>query len=178
MASISPRAAKAHAAKTLKKLEGMARDTLTMVKGGKNPYLSIPTRTMANVRFNEKRQVIELKGDKQKRYFFNVGQAKRFMQMFLVANACKELIGVDKTTSIRDLYYMTKHTLGTSRQNTFEEQEESDPIIEDLEGTIDALRQERNLFASNRGTLVVEQTYVHGGSGVDERRIGTGAGSR
>ncbi len=177
MASISPRVAKAHAAKTLKKLEGMAKDTLTMVKGGKNPYLSIPTRTLANVRFNEKSQVIELKGDKQKRYFFNVGQAKRFMQMFLVANACKELIGVDKTTSIRDLYYMTKHTLGTSRQNTFEEQEESDPIIEDLEVTIDALREELNLFASNRGSLVGQVTLVDAGDVIDGRRMGSGGWS-
>src|SRR5258708_18943687 len=148
-----------------------------MVKGGKNPYMSIPTRTLANVRFNQKNQVIELKGDKQKRYFFNVGQAKRFMQMFLVAKACKDLIGVDKTTSIRDLYYMTKHTLGQSRQNTFEEQEESDPVIEDLEVTIDALREELNLFASNRGALVGEITLRDAGDTIDGRRMGSGGWS-
>src|SRR5215831_2203939 len=147
-------AADAHATKTVKKLETLAKDTLSFVKNGKNPYLSVPTRTLANVRFNQKSQVIELKGDKQKRYFFNVGQAKKFMQTFLVASACKELINLGKTTSIRDLYYMTKHTLGESRQNTFEEQEESDPVIEDLEVTVDALREELNLFASNRGALV------------------------
>src|SRR5260370_17755624 len=155
----------------------MARDPLTMVKGGKNPYLSVATRTLAHVRFNQKNQVIEVKGGKQKRYFFNVGQAKRFMQMFLVANACKEVIGVDKTTSIRDLYCMTKHTLGESRQNTFEEQEESDPIIEDLEVTVDALREELNLFASNRGSLVGEVTLVDAGDVIDGRRMGSGGWS-
>jgi DNA topoisomerase VI subunit A len=167
----------AYATKTIKKLEGMAKDTLGTVKSGKNPYLAVPTRTLANVRFNEKSKVIELKGDKQKRYFFNVGQAKKFMQTFLVANACKELIEHDKTTSIRDLYYITKHTLGESRQNTFEDQEESDPIIEDLEVTIDALREELNLFASNKGSLVGEITIVDKGDVIDARRMGSGGWS-
>jgi DNA topoisomerase-6 subunit A len=167
----------AHAAKTLRKLEGMAKDTLATVKGGKNPYLAVPTRTLANVRFNDKKQIIELKGDKQKRYFFNVGQAKKFMQSFLVANACRELLEEDKTTSIRDLYYITKHTVGDSKQNTFEEQEESDPIIEDLEVTIDALREELNLFASNKGSLVGELTLVDKGDTIDARRMGSGGWS-
>src|SRR5499427_4908651 len=170
-------AADAHATKTVKKLETLAKDTLSFVKNGKNPYLSVPTRTLANVRFNQKSQVIELKGDKQKRYFFNVGQAKKFMQTFLVASACKELINLGKTTSIRDLYYMTKHTLGESRQNTFEEQEESDPVIEDLEVTVDALREELNLFASNRGALVGELTLRDAGDTIDGRRMGSGGWS-
>src|ERR1700737_3392717 len=170
-------AANPHAAKTVKKLEGLAKDTLQLVRGGKNPFLSVPTRTLANVRFNEKSQLIELKGDRQKRYFFNVGQAKKFMQTFLVASACKELIGVGKTTSIRDLYYMTKHTLGESRQNTFDEQEESDPVIEDLEVTVDALREELHLFASNRGALVGELTLRDAGDVIDGRRMGSGGWS-
>jgi DNA topoisomerase-6 subunit A len=169
--------AKKAAAKTIDKLEGMAKETLQMVKTGKSPYLQVPTRTLANVRFNEKSRLIELKGDRQKRYFFNVGQAKKFMQTFLVADACKELIGSGKTTSIRDLYYMTKHTLGETRQNTFEEQDESDPIIEDLEVTIDALREELHLFASNKGSMVGELTIVDDGNVIDCRRMGSGGWS-
>jgi DNA topoisomerase-6 subunit A len=126
---------------------------------------------------NRKKKIIELKGDRQKRYFFNVGQAKKFMQTFLIANACKELIGEDKTTSIRDLYYMTKHTFEGSKQNTFEEQDESDPVIEDLEVTIDALREELNLFASNKGSMVGEITVVDKGDTIDARRMGSGGWS-
>lgn len=160
--------------RTAKKLEQLAKDTLGQVRSGKNPAVAIPTRTLANVRFNAKKQIIEMGGDKQKRYFFNVGQAKKFMQTFLVANACKELIASEKTTSIRDLYYMTKHTLGESRQNTFEEQEESDPIIEDLEVTVDALREELHLFATSRGSMVGELTIVDNGDTIDLRKMGSG----
>ena len=169
--------AKKAASHTSRKLEDLAKNTLQMVKGGKSPFLEVPTRTLANVRFNEKKKIIELKGDKQKRFFFNVGQAKKFMQTFLLANACKELIAVGKTTSIRDLYYMTKHTLGESNQNTFEEQEESDPIIEDLEVTVDSLREELHLFASNRGSMVGELTLVDQGDTIDLRRMGSGGWS-
>src|SRR6476619_6299862 len=163
--------------KTAAKIEKLAQGILKTVKGGKNPFLEIPVRSLANVTFSEKKRLVELGNQKQKRYFFNVSMAKKFMQTFLVSEACKELIDSGKTTSIRDLYYITKHTLGDTRQNTFEEQDESDPIIEDLEVTVDALREELNLFASNKGSLVGEITIVDKGDTIDARRMGSGGWS-
>jgi DNA topoisomerase-6 subunit A len=162
------------AKKTNAKLVRLAEAVVQQVKSGKNPHVDVPTRTLANVRFNQKSRIIELGNDKQKRLFFNVAQAKKFMQTFLVGSACQELLGSGKTTSIRDLYYLTKHTIGDARQNTFEEQEESDPIIEDLEVTIDALREELHLFASNKGNLVGEITLLDSGDTIDARRMGSG----
>jgi DNA topoisomerase-6 subunit A len=99
------------------------------------------------------------------------------MQTFLVSEACRELIESGKTTSIRDLYYMTKHTLGETKQNTFEEQEESDPIIEDLEVSIDSLREELHLFATGRGSMVGPLTIRDSGDTIDLRRMGSGGWS-
>src|SRR6185436_17919557 len=140
--------------KTVAKIEKLAESVLKTVGSGKNPALDIPVRSLANVSWSEKRRLVELGAQKQKRYFFNVSMARKFMQTFLVSEACKELIDAGKTTSIRDLYYMTKHTLGERRENTFEEQAESDPIIEDLEVTVDALREELHLFADPKGAMV------------------------
>ncbi len=163
--------------RTIGKIEKLADSVLKAAKGGKNPFVEIPIRSLANVKFNEKKRLIELKGLKQKRYFFNVSMAKKFMQTFLVSEACKELIDSGKTTSIRDLYYMTKHTLGETKQNTFEEQEESDPIIEDLEVAIDALREELHLFATGRGSMVGPITIRDSGDTIDLRRMGSGGWS-
>jgi DNA topoisomerase-6 subunit A len=69
---------------------------------------------------------------------------------------------------------MTKHTIGRTSENTFDGQEESDPIIEDLEVTISALREELHLFASNRGSMVGEITFVDAGDTIDARRQGSG----
>jgi DNA topoisomerase-6 subunit A len=160
--------------KTAQKIEKLADVVLKTVKGGKNPFLEIPIRSLANVKFNEKRRLIELGSQRQKRYFFNVSMAKKFMQTFLVSDACKELIDSGKTTSIRDLYYITKHSIGDTKQNTFEEQEESDPVIEDLEVALDALREELHLFASRKGSMVGPITIRDTGDTIDLRRMGSG----
>ena len=160
--------------KTVGKIEKLAESVLKATKGGKNPFVEIPIRSLANVRFNEKKRVVELGGQRQKRYFFNVSMAKKFMQTFLVSDACKELVESGKTTSIRDLYYITKHTIGDTKQNTFEEQDESDPIIEDIEVALDALREELHLFASRKGTMVGPITIRDSGDTIDLRRMGSG----
>ena len=86
---------------------------------------------------------------KQARTFFNVGMAKKFMQTVLVADALAELQRADLTTSLREIYYRTKHTMKGSHENTFDNQNESDPLIEDLEVTLAALREELHVRAEN-----------------------------
>jgi DNA topoisomerase-6 subunit A len=160
--------------KTAAKIEKLAHGVLKTVEKGQNPSLDIPVRSLANVSWSDKRRLIEMGRQKQKRYFFNVSMAKKFMQTFLVSEACKELIESGKTTSIRDLYYITKHSIGSTRQNTFEEQDESDPIIEDLEVALDALREELHLFASRKGSMVGPITIRDTGDTIDLRRMGSG----
>jgi DNA topoisomerase VI subunit A len=160
--------------KTIEKIDKLAETVLRTVKGGENPFLEIPIRALSNVAFNTRKRLIELGKQRQKRYFFNVAMAKKFMQTFLVSDACKELIESGKTTSIRDLYYITMPTIGETKQNTFEEQDESDPIIEDLEVGLDALREELHLFASRKGTMVGPITIRDSGDTIDLRRMGSG----
>ena len=78
---------------------------------------------------------VEMGHNKQSRNFFNYGQAKRFMQTMLVASKCKELVEMGKTASIRQIYYLAKHTIKGTNEKTFDDQSESDPVIEDLEGS-------------------------------------------
>lgn len=162
------------AKKTLAKIEKLAKAVIQDVRKGHEPSIEIPLRSLSNVHFNPRRKIIELGDDKQERSFFNVSQARKFMQTFLVASACKELLEAGKTTSIRDLYYMTKHTMGNSKENTFEDQDESDPIIEDLEVSLDALREELHLFANRKGLMVGPMTIIDSGDTIDLRRQGSG----
>src|SRR3989337_3032452 len=122
-----------------KKLIGVADIVIAAAERSKDPALSIPVRSLANVTFNEKRGIIEMGRRKQARTFFNVGMAKKFMQTVLVADALAELQRADLTTSLREIYYRTKHTIKNSNENTFDNQNESDPLIADLEVTLEAL---------------------------------------
>lgn len=161
-------------AKTLTKIQGLARDVLSQATKGNNPAVEIRTRTLSNVAFNQKKKIIELGDRTQSREFFNTAMARKFMQTLLVASGCKTLIDEGKTISIRQMFYMTKHTLTGSTENTFEDQSESDPIIEDLEVGIDALREELHLFANRRGLVVGKLTVNDAGDTIDLSRMGRG----
>lgn len=164
-------------ANTLSKIEKLARQTLGEAAKGKNPALDIRTRTLSNVSFNEKKKIIELGDRTQSREFFNTGMVRKFMQTMLVASKCKTLIDEGKTVSIRQMYYLSKHTLPGSSENTFEDQNESDPIIEDLEVGIDALREELHLFATRKGSVVGRMVIDDSGDRIDLARMGRGGWS-
>ena len=159
---------------TLSKIEKLARQVLQHATKGNNPAVEIRTRTLSNVAFNEKKRIIELGDKTQSREFFNTSMARKFMQTMLVASGCKTLIDESKTVSIRQMFYMTKHTLPGSNENTFEDQNESDPIIEDLEVGIDALREELHLFANRRGLVVGKLSVNDAGDTIDLARMGRG----
>src|SRR3989304_1330244 len=155
------------------RLEALAKSVAEMAFRKKDPEVLIPARMLSNVAFNEKTRHVEMGDAKQSRSFFNYGQAKRFMQTLLVASKCKELIERDKTASIRQIYYLSKHTIKGTSEKTFDDQNESDPIIEDVEVAIDALREELHVFASNPGNLVGPITLGDAGKTLDCSAMGS-----
>jgi DNA topoisomerase VI subunit A len=157
-----------------KKLVGLADLVIEAAAKKKDPAISIPVRALSNVTFNEKRGIIEMGKNKQQRTFFNVAMAKKFMQTMLVADALNELQKSDLTTSLREIYYRTKHTMGDSHENTFDDQAESDPVIEDLEVSLAALREEFHVRAENAGTIIGPVVFEDDGDKVDCAKLGKG----
>ncbi len=155
------------------RLENLAKSIVDQADRRQDPAIAIPTRSLSNVTYNEKTRHVEMGDNKQSRNFFNYGQAKRFMQTMLVASKCKELIERGKTASIRQIYYLAKHTIKGTNEKTFDDQAESDPVIEDVEVSIDALREELHVFASNRGNLVGPITLVDDGNTLDCAAMGS-----
>src|SRR5262247_984990 len=150
-----------------KKLVGVADIVISAAGRRKDPTLAIPVRSLSNVTFNERKCLLEMGKRKQARSFFNVGMAKKFMQTLLVADALSELQRAELTTSLREIYYRTKHTIQDSHENTFDTQDESDPIIEDLEVTLEALREELHVRAENGGSIVGPLVLEDDGDKVD-----------
>jgi DNA topoisomerase-6 subunit A len=161
-------------ARTLAKIQRLAQDILRVVQKGNNPAIEIRVRALSNVSFNEKKRIIELGDKTQSREFFNTAMARKFMQTMLVADGCKTLLDAGKTVSIRQMYYMSKHSVGGTSENTFEEQNESDPVIEDLEVSTDSLREELHLFANRKGAMVGQVVINDAGDEIDLARLGSG----
>lgn len=162
---------------TIQKIKNLANKAIEDVEQFKNPSLEIPTRSLSNAFFDESKKMILMGESKQTRNFFHFKQAKLYMQSFLIAERIKKLIEAGATTSIRDIYYDAKHAIANSKENTFDDQSESDPIIEDLEVTLDVLREELHLRAENRGAMVGDITITDSGDEIDLRRMGSGGWS-
>jgi DNA topoisomerase-6 subunit A len=148
-------------------LEGLADVVIKAAKKGEDPQIDVPVRALSNVEFNTRKRIIEMGGNTTARTFFNLGMAKKFMQTLLVADALKVLQQDDISSSLREIYYRTKHTMADSNENTFDDQNESDPIIEDLEVTLALLREELHVRAAEAGSIVGPVTLVEGGDVID-----------
>ncbi len=160
--------------KTLGLITKLADEVVKAAEKRRDPHLDIPARSLSNVRWNKARKFIEMGSQMNRRHLFNLSQAKSYMQTLLVATGCKTLIEQQKTTSIRGLYYLLKHTIDGTREETFDSQDDCDPMIEDLEVTLESLREELHVYASNRGGMVGPIVLEDSGDEIDCARMGSG----
>src|SRR3954469_15486473 len=159
---------------TLGKLVELAEDVTKTSLKGKDPAIEVPTRALANTTWSPKKKILEMGDAVQERQLFNLNQAKQFMQTLLHAGTIKDLIDADKTSSLRGVFYKAKHTVAGTKENTFDTQDESDPILEDLEVSMGSLREELHIFAENRGAMVGNITVTDKGDDIDCRLMGSG----
>ncbi len=158
--------------KVVSKLANLGKDVTEDIMLHQSPRIKMPQRSISNIHFNERDNLLEL-GDKMStRSFLNVAHSRKFMQTILIASKCKEFVSKDKTASIRELYYQLKHTIADTKENTFEDQSESDPLIVDLETALGVLREELHLKADDKGTLIGKITIEDSGDFIDCSKLG------
>jgi DNA topoisomerase-6 subunit A len=159
---------------TMKKIVGLADDVSGSAFKGRDIAVAIPTRSRSNTIWNKRQGILQMGSASADRELFNLNQAKQFMQTMLHAETIKQLIEAEKSTSLRGVFYKAKHTVAGTKENTFDTQDESDPILEDLEVALGSLREELHIFADNRGAMVGNITIVDRGDAIDCRRMGSG----
>lgn len=160
--------------RTVKKIQALAGGISQSAAEREDPLIEIPSRSLSNVWFNEIDRIIEMGDKTTARTLFNLSQARSFMQTLLIAEGANQLISQGKTLSIRGMYYQAKHTIKGVKEETFNDQSESDPIIEDLEVILSTLREELHLYAQKRGDMVGNITLIDRGDRIDCSRMGSG----
>jgi DNA topoisomerase-6 subunit A len=150
--------------------DGVSKTALAM----REPKIEIPLRTKSNTIWNKKRGILEMGDASLERELFNLNQAKQFMQTCLHANSIKSLIDAEKSLSLRGMFYRGLHTVAGTKEKTFADQDESDGVLEDLEVSLGALREELHIFAKKKGTMIGNITIVDSGDEIDCRRMGSG----
>lgn len=130
-----------------------AKSMVTQINKLEDPEFTTKQRGKSNVIWDEKKGYLELGANEITRTFLNIAHARKFMQTSMIMQKAQEYLLHNKTASIREIYYELKHTVADTKENTFEGQDESDPIIVDLEHSVDTIREKLNLHANPKGTL-------------------------
>ena len=135
------------------KLEGLGKQLIREIDSGQSPYFESTLRSRSNV-FHSGEGHLYLGEKKERRVFLNVAQAKKFMQTVAVASKCKKFKEENLHTSIRGLFYQLKFTLGEDiDEDLFEEQQESNELVEDLEVALTVKREDLNLSTDRKGVV-------------------------
>ncbi len=163
-------------ARIKKSAEAMVKE----IKANQDPTFTTMQRGKSNVVWDEKKGYLGL-GDKTiTRNFLNVAHAKKFMQTSMIMSKTNEYLLHNKTASIREIYYELKHTIEGTKENTFEGQDESDPVIVDIEHSVNTIREKLNLHANPKGTLygnITLKDKMHNNDKFNASKLGRGGWS-
>lgn len=142
------------------RIKKTANSMVTQIGKQEDPEFTTMQRGKSNVVWDEKKGYLELGEKEITRTFLNIAHARKFMQTSMIMAKTREYLEHNKTASIREIYYELKHTVEDTKENTFEGQDESDPIIVDLEHSVDTIREKLNLHANPKGTLYGDITLL------------------
>ena len=138
-----------------------------------NLELETKVRSKSNVEYDEEEERLQLGDSYSSRKFLNISHARKFMQTMLIAQKCKEFVSEGRSASIREVYYQLKHTIPGLDENTLEDQDESDPVIVDIETATGAIREDLHLFAEPKGRLFGPIVIDDHGDEIDCMNMGT-----
>lgn len=160
---------------TVDRLTRLGRKIKNQLEDPEADNLTIETkvRSKSNVEYDEDDGRLELGDSYSMRKFLNISHARKFMQTMLIAQKCKEFVQNGRSASIRELYYQLKHTIPGLDENTLEDQDESDPVIVDIETATGAIREDLHLFAEPKGRLFGPIKINDSGDIIDGMSMGT-----
>ncbi len=135
----------------LNALVSIAKDMYEQMKEGKVPELKISTRTKHNIEYSEESEVWVYGNRKSVRSAKSVRGAYMLLKMAYVIGFLKEQLSVNKSSTLRELYYISENW-GIAK---FDEQSESDRLIEDLEILTAFQREHFHIRPEEDGATVI-----------------------
>jgi len=160
-----------------KELVKLGNEVLGDINKGQNPKIELSVRGLSNVVYDKASKTLGLGDKTAQRFFFNIGQSKKFLQTIEVAALCKSLLDVAKHASLRDVFYMAKRTIPDTKINIVDEQKESDKAIEDLEIITGFSREFLNVNANKMGSVAGKVIVEDSGDTIDWSKLGSGGWS-
>ena len=138
-------------ARCLASLLSIAEDMYNQMRKGRIPELKIATRTKYNIEFKEESEVWVYGDRKSIRSAKSVKGAYILLRMAYVIGFLKDQLKANKSSTLRELYYISENW-GMAK---FDEQSESDRLIEDLEILTNFQREHFHIRPEEDGATVI-----------------------
>ena len=160
--------------KTMGSIVGLADRVVDAAEKRKDPHVDIPSRTLGQ------RALQPAEADHRDGQHHEPPAAVRSVAgQGLHANDArgerrKKLLTQGKTTSLRGMFYMLKHTIEGTKENTFDDQSECDPVIEDIEVLLDSCAKNCICTRRTAATMVGTSRSSTAATTIDCSRMGSG----
>ncbi|AOV95418.1 hypothetical protein AQV86_05895 [Nanohaloarchaea archaeon SG9] len=161
--------------RTVERLKHLGQKIKKQLEDPEEGDLTIETkvRSKSNVEYDREKGRLSLGDSYSTRKFLNISHARKFMQTLMVASKTKELVERGRTASIREIYYQLKHSVPGLDENTFDDQDESNNVVVDIETATGAIREDLHLFAEPKGRLFGPIKINDSGDIIDGMNMGT-----
>jgi DNA topoisomerase-6 subunit A len=152
------------------------------LENSKRPYLEAVKTSLDNSFYNSKVGYLT-PGDKRVRTELNVSSVQKLARVVFMLEILVGNLNIGAVNTKRELYYMCKGLIKSDKHYKpldFEDQVESDSIIDFIGDMMQVYREELNCFANDRGgqtysnQLIVEETMADGSvARIDLSSLGT-----
>ncbi len=152
-AAPKPKAAKVKS--SLAPILGVAQMVYDKIEKHKAPQLSMPLRSLQNVKYDEKAGYFELVGKMKERHL-SASTVKTFAQTLHMLSLAKELAVTNDEATKREAYYISKNW-GDAK---FNEQPESDTVMDDIEAMLMLNREVIGFVPEEKGGEIAGNLIV------------------
>ena len=167
-------------AKTIEVIESVAQQVRANIDAGRLPNISLPVRSLDNVKYDQAKGYFEL-GDAHKIRTLTVNTARAFAQTLRLMATSRTMVEHDDYATKREVYYISKNW-GECR---FDEQADSDAVMDDIEAVASAhglSREQLRFYPETHGgsvagrLVVIDRNSVTGETvEIDCANLGSGA---
>jgi len=135
------------------RLIGLAEQFYEQFAGGDIPEMQIPTRTKANIVFDEETQVWVYGERRSARSANTVSGAQKLLKTTYAIEFLIDQLDEDRSSTLRELYYLSESWDNDDAQ--FTDQDESNQLIEDLEIVAAITREDLHMRPEESGATLM-----------------------
>lgn len=131
----------------------LAAEFYDQFESGEIPEMTVPTRTKSNIEYDEDAQVWVYGDRTSTRNANSVRGARKLLKAIYTIDFLADQLGEDRSSTLRELYYLSESWDNEEAQ--FNDQDESNQLIEDLEIVSDVTREDFHMRPEESGATLM-----------------------